>query len=313
MKMTQDGVFVGIDVSKATLDVAVWPTGESFQVGNDQEGWAELVRRLRKLRPEAVGLEASGGYEREAIRALSKAELPVRRLNPLRVRQFAQSIGLLAKTDRIDALAIARFVATVPTRVEQPDAAVEALAELVTARRQICEELVRASNQAEHASQPLLRRIGRRRIERLQQDLLDLDKAIKDAVQADPELARKDQLLRSVPGVGPVFSHTLLALLPELGALTNRQVAALVGVAPFARDSGTFRGERHICGGRQAVRDIAYMAALAGGRHNPVLAAFRKRLLAAGKKPKVALVAMIRKLVTILNAILREGQPWQPA
>ena len=313
MKMAQDGVFVGIDVSKASLDVAVFPAGESFQVGNDREGRAELVRRLLKLKPEAIGLEASGGYEREVIKALSKAELPVRRLNPLRVRQFAHACGLLAKTDRIDALIIARFVATLPTRQAERNEAAERLAELVTARRQLCEEITRASNQAEHAGQPLLRRIARRRIDRLKDDLLTLDKAIEAAVRADPELARKDQLLRSVPGVGPVFSHTLLALMPELGKLANRQAAALVGVAPYAFDSGVLRGQRHIFGGRRPVRDVAYMAALAGAIHNPVLKAFRQRLLTAGKRPKVALVALMRKLVTILNAILRDGQPWQAA
>jgi transposase len=313
MKMTQEVVFVGIDVSKATLDVAVYPTGESFQVGNDRDSRAALVRRLGKLKPEAIGLEASGGYEREAIKALSKADLPVRRLNPLRVRQFAQAMGLLAKTDRIDALAIARFIATLPTRRQQHDEAVEALAELVTARRQLCDEITRASNQAEHASQPLLQRMARRRIDRLNDDLSTLDKAIAAAVQADPDLARKDQLLRSVPGVGPVFSHTLLALLPELGKLTNRQAAALVGVAPYAFDSGVLRGQRHIFGGRQAVRDVAYMAALCAAKHNPVLAVFRQRLLDAGKKPKVAIVAVMRKLVAILNAILRDGRPWQIA
>ena len=311
--MAQESVFVGIDVSKARLDVAVLPAGEAFQVGNDRDGRAELVRRLRGLKPTGIGLEASGGYEREAIKALSKADLPVRRLNPLRVRQFAQACGLLAKTDRIDALLIARFIATLPTRQAERNEAVERLAELVTARRQICDEIVRASNQAEHATQPLLRRLARRRIDRLKDDLLLLDKALHDAVQASPDLAHKDQLLRSVPGVGPVFSHTLLALMPELGALTNRQAAALVGVAPYAFDSGVMRGQRHIFGGRKAVRDVAYMAALAGAAHNPVLKAFRQRLIAAGKKPKVALVALMRKLITILNAILREDQPWRTA
>lgn len=311
--MAQQSVFVGIDVSKARLDVAVLPAGEAFHVGNDREGRAELVRRLRKLRPEGIGLEASGGYEREAIKALSKAELPVRRLNPLRVRQFAQACGLLAKTDRIDALLIARFVATLPCRQAERNETVERLAELVTARRQICEEIARASNQAEQATQPLLQRLARRRIDRLRADLLILDKALHDAVQASPDLARKDRLLRSVPGVGPVFSHTLLALMPELGALANRQAAALVGVAPYAYDSGVMRGQRHIFGGRKAVRDVAYMAALAGARHNPILKTFRQRLIDAGKKPKVALVALMRKLVTILNAVLRDARPWQPA
>jgi transposase len=312
MKMAQDEVFVGIDVSKARLDVAVYPTGETFQVANDREGRAELVRRLGKLKPEAIGLEASGGYEREAIKALTKAGLPVRRLNPLRVRQFAQACGLLAKTDRIDALLIARFIATLPTREAERNEAVERLAELVTARRQICDEIVRASNQAEQTTQPLLRRLARRRIDRLKGDLVVLDKALQAAVQADPELAGKDQLLQSVPGVGPVFSQTLLALMPELGRLTNRQAAALVGVAPYAFDSGVMRGQRHIFGGRKAVRDVAYMAALAAARHNPVLKAFRQRLIAAGKKPKVAIVALMRKMITILNAILRDRLPWAP-
>jgi len=311
MKMAQETVFVGIDVSKASLDVAVWPTGETFQVGNDREGRADLVRRLCRLRPEAIGLEASGGYEREAMRALSKADLPVRRLNPIRVRRFAQACGLLAKTDRIDALVIARFVATLPSREWERNEAAERLAELVTARRQLCEEAARASNQAEHATQPLLRRLAERRIQRLRDDLRALDKAIEAAVRADPELARKDELLRSVKGVGPVFSHTLLALMPELGKLTNRQAAALVGVAPYACDSGRLRGPRHICGGRRTVRDVAYMAALSAAKYNPALRAFSERLKAAGKKPKVVLVAVMRKLVAILNAILRDGRSWQ--
>ena len=311
MKMAQSEVFVGIDVSKARLDVAVHPNGEVFQVANDREGRAELVRRLRRLKPGAVGLEASGGYEREAIKALLAADLPVRRLNPFRVRQFALACGLVAKNDRLDAQVIARFVATLPTRQALRDQAVERLAEMVTARRQLCDEVVRANNQAEHAQLPLVRRLARQRVHRLQDDILALDRALQDAVKADPELARKETLLRSVPGVGPVFGHTLLALLPELGQLTNRQVAALVGVAPYDCDSGTFRGQRRISGGRQAVRDVAYMAALAGGRHNPVLKTFREHLLKAGKKPKVVLVAMIRKLVTILNAILRDGCEWR--
>lgn len=311
--MAQSGVFVGIDVSKARLDVAIYPTGETFQVGNDRDGRAQLIARLRTLCVEAAGLEASGGYEREVFKVLLKAGLPARRLNPFRVRQFALACGLKAKNDRLDAQVIARFVATLPTRQAERDQAVEQLAEMVTARRQLCEEITRAGNQAEHTELALLRRLARRRIQRLQADLLALDEAIAKAVQADPELARKDDLLRSVPCVGPVFSHTLLGLLPELGKLTNRQVAALLGVAPYDFDSGAFRGQRCIAGGRRAVRDVAYMAALAGARHNPVLKAFRERLLAAGKKPKVALVALMRKLITILNAILRDNQPWQPA
>jgi transposase len=311
--MAQADVFVGIDISKGGLDVGVWPTGETFRLANDRAGRAELVSRLRKLGPEAVGLEASGGYERSVLKALLKADLPARRLNPFRVRHFALACGLKAKNDRIDALVIARFVATLPTRQVVQDQVVERLAELVGARRQLCEALVRANNQAEHAQLPLVRRLARSRSQRLQADIRTLEAAIQAAVEADPELARKDALLRSVPGVGPVLSRTLLALLPELGKLTNRQAAALVGVAPYDCDSGLFRGQRRIFGGRQAVRDVLYMAALVAGQFNPQLKAFRTRLLDAGKKPKVALVALMRKLITVLNAMLRNGLAWQSA
>jgi transposase len=313
MKMPQESVFVGIDVAKDHLDVAVIPSGEAFRIGNDRDGRAELVRRLRRLRPDAIGLEASGGYERAVLKALLKADLPARRLNPFRVRQFAQALGVLAKNDRIDANLIARFVATLPTRQALRDEAAEAMAELVTARRQLTEELVRADNQAEHAQAAIVRRLARRRAQRLADDIRALDKAMTKLVAANPDLARKEAIIRSVPGVGPVLAHTLLGLLPELGALTNRQIASLVGVAPFDCDSGRFRGQRHIYGGRQAVRDVVYMAALAGGRHNPVLRAVRERLLAAGKKPKVVLVALMRKLITTLNAMLRDGRTWAPA
>jgi transposase len=313
MKMPQESVFVGIDVSKAVLDVAVLPSGEAFQVANDREGRGELTRRLRALRPEAVGLEASGGYERAVLKSLLKGDLPGRRLNPFRVRQFAQACGVLAKNDRIDAALIARFVATLPTRQTLRDEAAEQLAELVTARRQLCEELTRAGNQAEHAQMAVLKRLAKRRAGRLQADIRLIDQALAKAVEKDPQLARKNDLLRSVPSVGPVFSHTLLGLLPELGTLSNRQIAALVGVAPYDCDSGRFKGQRHIYGGRQAVRDVAYMAALVAGRYNPHLSAFRQKLLDAGKKPKVAIVAVMRKLLTILNAILRDGAPWKIA
>jgi transposase len=217
---------------------------------------------------------------------------------------------VLAKTDRIDALMIARFAATLPGRLAERNKAAEALAELVTARRQLCEEMTRAGNQAQHTGQPLLKRLAKRRAGRLSDDIQALDAAIAKAVASDPELARKDALIRSVPCVGPVLSHTLLGLMPELGSLSNRAAAALLGVAPFDRDSGLMRGQKHIAGGRQPVRDVAYMAALVGARCNPVLAAFKQRLQAAGKRPKVIIVALMRKLITILNAMLRDGLPW---
>ncbi len=311
--MAQVDVFVGIDVSKADLEVAAWPSGERLQVSNDREGHGDLVRWLRRLRVVAVGLEASGGYERGVIRALLKAKLVVRRLNPLRVRRFAEAHGRLAKNDRIDAEMIARFTATIPDRSIKPDPVVERLAELATTRRQLSDEMTRAKNQAEHAQAPLVRRLALRRIARLKADILALDQALHAAVAEEPGLARRNDILRSVPGVGPVFSHTLLALMPELGSLTNRQAAALLGVAPYDCDSGQHRGQRRIFGGRRQVRDIAYMAALVASQRNPVLEPIYKRLIAAGKKPKVALVALMRRLITILNAMLRNGQTWQPA
>ena len=312
--MAQGEVFVGVDVSKDWLDVAVWPAGQTARVANDRAGRGELTRRLKRLGDlQAVGFEASGGYERGLLKALLDAGLPARRLNPVRVRRFAEACGLLAKNDRIDAAVIARFCATLPGRLAERNAAADALAELVTARRQLCEEMTRAANQGQHAGQPLLKRLAGRRASRLAQDIRTLDAAIAKAVAADPDLAAKDALIRSVPCAGPVLSHTLLGLMPELGSLSNRAAAALLGVAPFDRDSGTFKGQRRIAGGRQPVRDVAYMAALVGARCNPTLAAFKKRLQDAGKRPKVILVALMRKLITILNAIIRDNRPWQNA
>lgn len=309
--MAQSEVFVGVDVSKDGLDVAVWPSREAWRVANDRAGRSDLVRRLKRLGDlQAVGFEASGGYERGLLKALLDARLPARRINPLRVRRFAEACGILAKTDRIDALVIARFAATLPGRLAERNQAAEALAELVTARRQLCEEMTRATNQAQQTHRPLLKRLARRRADRLGEDIRTLDAAIAKAVADDPDLARKDALIRSVPCVGPVLSHTLLGLMPELGTLCGRTAAALLGVAPFDDASGRFKGQKHISGGRQPVRDVAYMAALVGARCNPVLASFKQRLHAAGKRPKVIIVALMRKLITILNAILRNQRPW---
>jgi transposase len=311
--MAQQDEFVGIDVSKSFLDIAIWPAGEKFKLANDRQGRADLVRRLRRRPACAIGLEASGGYERDLLNALLDAGLPARRVNPLRVRQFAKACGILAKNDRLDAQVIARFVATVPQRSVERNPAAEALAELVTARRQLCEELTRAQNQAEHSSQTMLKRLAKRRTDRLKVEILLIDKAIAQAVASDEQMAHKNNLMRSVPGVGPVYAHTLLALMPELGTITNRQAGSLLGAAPFDCESGIFKGQRRIFGGRQAVRDVAYMAALSASRCNPVLKTFRQRLIDAGKRPKVVLVAIMRKLITILNAILRDNKPWNYA
>lgn len=308
--MTQQQEFVGIDVSKAQLDVAIWPTGETFQVSNDREGRAELVHRLKRRSIAAVGFEASGGYERDLFKALLAAGLPARRVNAFRVRQFARACGYLAKNDRIDAVVIARFVDAIPQKPVERNDATDALAELVTARRQLQDELTRVLCQAERSSHIVTKRLAKRRIARIRADILLLDKTIASTVADNPDFASKDQLLQSVPGVGPIVARTMIALMPELGSLSNRQAASLLGVAPFDCESGRYRGQRRIAGGRRAPRDVAYMAALVAARHNPTLSAFAQRLRAAGKKPKVVIIAVCRKLITTLNAILRAGTPW---
>jgi transposase len=310
--MTQDGVFVGIDVSKARLDVAV-TTGEAWSVANDRSGWTELIARLVALKPQAVGLEPSGGYERGVIDALIGAGLAVQRVEAGRVRAFAGVLGLKAKTDLIDAMLIARFVQTLPGRTAEPDARAQALAELVDARRALCEEQVRVRNQAEQVRDPMLRRMAARRLNRMKADVVLLEKRLAAAVAADPDLAERDRLMRSVPGVGPVLSWTLMAHLPELGRLSHKQIAALVGVAPYDRQSGTLKGRSMIRGGRAVVRNVAYMAALIGARHNPVLAAMKQRLTEKGKPGKVVIVALINKLMTLLNAIIRDRSEWRIA
>lgn len=308
--MTHNTIFVGIDVSKARLDVAA-TTGEVWSVGNDRSGWTELIDRLRTLNPTAIGLEPSGGYERGVIEALVQAGLPVRRVDAAAVRAFARVLGLKAKTDRLFAHVRARFVQTLPGRTVEPDEKARALAELVDARRALCEEQVRVRNQAEQVRDPMLRRMATRRLNRLKADVVLLEKRLADCVAADPDLADRDRRLRSVPGVGPVLSWTLMAHLPELGRLSHKQIAALVGVAPYDRQSGTLKGRSMIRGGRAVVRNVAYMAALIGARHNPVLAAMKQRLADKGKPGKVILVALINKLMTLLNAIIRDGSEWR--
>lgn len=303
-------VFIGIDVSKAQLDVALWPSGEALAFANDAKGIRALVRHLARLGPDAIGLEASGGYERDVLTALCAAALPAHRLNALRVRRFAQGCGIMAKNDRIDAAVIARFVACVPQREAVHDPAAAQLAELVTARRQLVEELTRCTNQTARTLHTVLKRMAVRRIARLKADILLLDKAMAEAVAADERMANRSRLLRSVPGVGPVLAHTLLALMPELGNLTRRQAAALVGLAPFDCESGTYRGQRRIIGGRKPLRDATYMAALVAGQHNTVMKAFKQRLANAGKPPKLILVAIMRKLITTLNAMIKHNQAW---
>jgi transposase len=312
--MTQEALVVGIDVSKDTLDVAILPTGECFSVPNKGKGWGKLIRRLAGKPVAVVAFEATGGYERGLLKALNAARLPAARVNPSRVRDFAKASGTLAKNDRLDALMIARFAASLPPRLTKPDPAVEALAELVNVRRQLSEEITRVANQAEHPISALVRRLARRRIGNLQADLKLIEREIAKAIAADPRFAGKDILLCTAPGIGAVTSATLLALLPELGQLANRPVASLVGVAPFDHDSGKLKGQRCIWGGRQPVRDALYMAALGAIRtRHSIFQACYQRLIAKGKKPKVAIVAVMRKLVTTLNAMLRDNRAWNAA
>ena len=302
----------GIDVSKDRLDVYVLPKGQRFAVDNNTAGWRELIERLRGSSIAALGIEPSGGYERGIIRALLAAGLSVRRINPNKLRQFARARGVLAKNDRLDAQLIAEYVAIMPTRDMQRDTAAERLAEVVTMRRQLCDEHVTVENQAAHVEDAMLRRLNKRRLARLKADIVLLDRRMAEIVAANANLAKRYEMLISMRGVGPTLAFTLIALLPELGQMSRKQIAALVGLAPYDFDSGKLKGHRCIYGGRMPVRNVLYMAALSASRYNPALKAFHNRLAAANKKPKVVIVAVMRKMITILNAMLRDNAAWQP-
>lgn len=308
-------ITVGIDVSKARLDVHVHPSGESFAVGNDEAGVAALVERLSRLEgPACIGLEASGRYERLAVASLAEAGLPVVVLNPAQVRHYARAIGLRAKTDAIDARLIALFVEAVrPEPRPVPDASAAELEALMARRRQLVTMLVAERMRRQQAAPGEVRISIARSIAFLEDDLRQLDAHIDRLVRGTPVWRDTQDLLASVPGVGPIIARTLMAELPELGTLNPKQIAALAGLAPYTRQSGTWRGRSFIGGGRPVVRAALYVGALVAARHNPVLKAFRDRLVANGKPKRVALVAVARKLLTILNAILRDQKPWRPA
>ena len=309
--MTATPVFVGIDISKTRLDVAVRPADSPFTVPYDDAGITTVVERLRAVSPVAIVVEATGGLEVLLAGALATAGLPVAVVNPRQVRDFARATGRLAKTDALDAQVLAQFAEAVrPVRRPLPDASTQQLAALITRRRQLVEMLTAEKNRRSLASRGMRSQI-QTHIDWLAQHLAQLDQDLTTAVQASPIWREHDELLRSVPGIGPVVTRTLLAELPELGTLTRKQIAALVGVAPLNRDSGTFRGKRTIWGGRATVRAVLYMGALVAARHNAVLRAFYQRLRGAGKAPKVALTACMRKLLTILNAILKHRTPWR--
>ncbi len=311
--MTDGSVFIGIDVAKAHLDVAVRPDGDTWQTTNDASGIAALVARLDHLQPTLVVLEATGGYERPVTASLVAAGLPVAVVNPRQVRDFAKATGKLAKPDTLDAHVLAHFAAAVqPAPRPLPDAETQALAAILARRRQLVAMLTAEQNRLHTAPTAIRERIGAH-IAWLAAELKEIDAELAQAIAADPTWRERDALLRSVPGVGPVLATTLLAELPQLGTLTRHQVAALAGVAPLNRDSGTRRGIRTVWGGRARVRGALYMAALVATRYNPVIRAFYARLCAAGKPKKVALTACMRKLLTILNALLAHHTPWNPS
>jgi transposase len=305
-------LFIGIDVSKATLDIAVAPTGENWSVPNAEGGMRQLVKRLKELSPKLVVLEATGGLERRAVAAIAGAGLPVAAVNPRQVRDFAKAMGRLAKTDAIDAAILALFADRIrPEPRPLRDGQAEEFEALVVRRRQVVDMITAEKNRlaAEPPSKRVRTDIGKT-IKWLQKQLEDIDTDLDRSVKQSPAWREKDDLLRSAPGVGKVFSRTLLSLAPELGSLNRKQIAALIGVAPMNRDSGTQRGRRCVWGGRAHVRAVLYMSALAATRFNPTIRAFHARLIAAGKLPKVALVACMRKLLSILNAMVRTNSHW---
>ena len=306
--------YAGVDVSKARLDVAVRPTGERYSVANNPEGIDTLVERLlvEAGSPKLVVLEATGGFERPAAMALAASGIPVAVVNPRKARDFAKATGTLAKTDRIDAYVLARFAeALKPEPRALPDEEALLLSEILDRRRQLIAMLVAENNRlSATVSGPVKRRL-RVHVGWLQKELSRTDRELEEVVEASPAWRENEALLRSVPGVGPALARTLLAELPELGTLTHKRLSALVGVAPFNRDSGKTRGKREVWGGRATVRTALYMSAMVASRHNPVIREFYERLVEAGKPKKVALVACMRKLLSILNAVMRDRRPWR--
>ena len=307
-------IYVGIDVAKDRLDVHVRPGGEAFAVARDGEGLAVLIDRLRPLGPSLIVSEATGGFEQVVAGSLASAGLPVVVVNPRQIRDFARALGRLAKTDRLDAEAIALFAERVrPELRPLADEQARLLGELVARRRQVVEMIVAEGNRARLLANPRLKKRIERHRRLLQEDLSDIEQELDTTIRGTPIWRESEDLLKSVPGVGNTLARSLIADLPELGSLDRKKIAALVGVAPFNRDSGTLRGRRTIWGGRPAIRATLYMAALVATRCNPVIKSFYRRLLDAGKPKKLALTACMRKLLTILNAILRDRRPWQSA
>jgi len=311
--MAQTVTTAGIDVSKQWLDIALWPAQTTSLHLERKADWStKLADWLNAHDVRRVGLEASGGYETEVIDTLQAHGFEVIHFNAYRIRMFARSIGRLAKNDQTDALVIAQAVAILPVREKTPRRrALDPLVEQLAYRRRLSEWIVDCANQLEHLKDKTLRRLTERRCATLRLERVQLDVQLAATLAGQDDWHDLSQRLRTVPGVGPVLTATLIGLLPELGRLSRREIASLVGVAPFDDSSGKRRGERHIQGGRTALRHVLYMAALGAMRYNPLLAAFAKRL--AGKKPKVIIVACMRKLLVILNAMARDGVGWKEA
>jgi transposase len=306
-----DAMVIGIDVSKDRLDVAVRPCGESLIFKRTGVGIEDLIARLGALSPKMVAIEATGGFEAVVAAGLAGAGLPVVVVNPAQVRAFAQALGKRAKTDLIDAAVIAHFAeATKPKLRQMPDEVTRLLADLVARRRQIVEMIAAEAQRTHRMSDKRLTKSVARLRKALEKELSELDVLIDERGSA--VWVEKEDLLASVPGVGKTIARTLIAELPELGSLDRRQIAALVGLAPWTRQSGQWRGKSFIGGGRKSVRSSLFVGAMVAARYNPQLKSFRDKLIAAGKPKLIALVAVARKLITILNAILRDRRPWQP-
>jgi len=309
-----DAIVVGIDVSKDRLDVAVRPAGEHFVVSRDPQGLRELNARLKPLAVTAIGLEATGGYEAIVAGSLTAAGLPVVVVNPAQVRDFAKALGKRAKTDPIDAGVIAHFVETTKPPIRPlPDADTQRLADLIARRGQIIDMMVAERQRRKRLTEKRIVKSIVRLLAALQKELSAVETDIDDAVRGSPAWREKEDLLVSAGGIGKTIARTLIAELPELGTLDRRRIAALSGIAPWTRQSGQWKGKSMIGGGRARVRRVLFIAAMVAARHNPVLKAFRDRLVAAGKPKLVALIATARKLLTMLNAMLRDGKPWQEA
>jgi transposase len=304
--------FVGIDVAKATLDISLRPSQQTWQINYEASAVAELVEQLRAQLPTLIVVEATGGLEAPLVAALVNAQLPIVVINPRLARDFAKATGRLAKTDRIDAQTLAHYGEAIrPSLRPFPDTNTQQLRAFLGRRRQLVDIITAEQNRLSCAP-ACIRNSIERHIDWLRQQVASLDDDLETMLQDSPLWREHDDILQSVPGVGPVLSHTLMAHVPELGQLNRKQIAALVGVAPFNRDSGLYRGHRSIWGGRAAVRAVLYMGALVATRHNPVIRVFYERLLASGKTKKVALTACMRKLLTILNAMVKQQCRWQP-